>query len=165
MNLRESTRRYILLGLVVLVILGVVVSNVMASGQDEQFSIEDALYQQANQLASAGNFEEASVYINELLKTKPNSEAANYLGALIAVNTGEKEQAAILFQKTLDLNPYRVEEPMFMLQLGESFYQAERYVDARVVLTRCLETGWAPEEFPEYQATVADLLSKIENKL
>lgn len=163
MKFRESTRRYILLGIVIFVVLGVIVAKVLASGQDEQFAKEDLIYQQAMQLSINGNYQEASVYINELLKTQPESEDANYLGGLIAANIGELQQAAILLQKTLDLNPYRVEDSMFMLQLGETLYRVERYDDAKVVLTRCQEAGWAPEEMPNYQTKVTELLSSIEN--
>lgn len=165
MQFRESTRRYILIGMVAFIILGLVVAKVVAKGQDEQFSAEDNLFQQATQFASEGKFEEASSYINELLKTKPDSEDVNYLGGLIAANTGEIEQAAILFQKTLDINPHRVEDAMFMLQFGETLYHIEQYEDAKTVLTRCQESGWAPKEFPNYQAKVTELLNSIEENL
>lgn len=164
MQFRESTRRYILIGIVAFVLLGIIVAKVIASGQDEQFAKEDLLYQHAMQLSLNGNYKEAYVYINELLKTQPNLEDVNYLGGLIAVNVGEINQGAILLQKALDLNPYRVEDAMFMLQLGEVFYRAERYEDAKVVLTRCQETGWSPKEMPNYQTKVAELLSSIEKK-
>lgn len=163
MHLRESTRRYILIGIVVFILLGILVAKVIAKSQDEKFANEDLLYQQAFQLANENKFEEASIYINELLKTQSDSEAANYLGGLIAANTGELQQAASLFQKTLDINPHRVEDAMFMLQFGEMLYNVERYEDARVVLSRCQEAGWAPENYPNYQSKVTELLNSIEN--
>lgn len=163
MQLKESTRRYILLGMIGIIVVGLIVAKVLANNQDEQFTVEQTLYQQASQLASQGNYEEAGLYINEVLKSKPDSEAVNYLGALIASNQGEVEQAAILFQKTLDINPYKVEDALFMLQFGEILYNVERYEDAKVVLTRCQEAGWMPESYPGYQERVAELLSSIEN--
>ncbi|RTQ93149.1 tetratricopeptide repeat protein [Lysinibacillus telephonicus] len=163
MQLRESTRRYILIGMVAFIVIGLFVANVLAKGQDEQFANEDLLFQQATQLANEGNFEEASVYINELIKKESESEDVNYLGGLISANVGEMKQASILFQKVLDINPYRVEDPMFMLQFGETLYKVERYEDAKTVLMRCQEAGWVPEDYPNYQAKVADLLSSIEN--
>lgn len=164
MQLKESTRRYILLGLIGIVVIGLIVANVLANNQDEQFTNEQTLYQQAVQSANQGNYEDASLYIKEVLKNKPNSEDVNYLGALIATNTGDLKQAAILFQKTLDINPYRVEDALFMLQFGEVLYNVERYEDAKIVLTRCQEAGWAPESYPGYQERVTKLLSAIENK-
>ena len=86
------------------------------------------------------------------------------MGGLIAAINQDYKKAAILMQKTLDLNPYKVEDPIFMLQMGEIFYRAERYEDAKVVLTRCKEMGWEPEQFPNYQQKVSELLSSIENQ-
>ncbi len=165
MQFRESTRRYILIGMVAFVLLGIIVAKVVAKNQDEQFAKEDLLFQQATQLSNDGNFEEASVYIEELLKTKSDSEDVNYLGALIAANTGEMKQAAILFQRTLDINPHRVEDPMYMLQFGETLFKVGRYEDAKTVLKRCQESAWAPEQFPNYQTKVTDLLNSIEKNL
>lgn len=163
MQLRESTRRYILLGLIGLIMVGLIVSKVMASNQDEQFAKEDMLYQQASQLFSQGNSSEAAVYIDELLKLQPESEEVNYLGALISASNNKMEKSAILFQKTLDINPYKIEDPVFMLQFGSTLYSVERYEDAKIVLTRCKEAGWAPENYPDYQDRVNELLDSIEN--
>lgn len=162
MQLRESTRRYILLGMVTFIILGVIVAKAMAKSQDEQFATEDLLYQQASQLASEGNFEEASSYINELLKRQPDSEAVNYLGGLIFANKGDMKKSSVLFQKTLDINPHKVDDPMFMLQFGEALFNVKRYEDAKIVLVHCQESSWSPEDYPNYQTRVENLLKSIE---
>ncbi|ATP39027.1 hypothetical protein CSE16_02745 [Solibacillus sp. R5-41] len=163
MNLKESTRKYILLGALLFIIVGLISAKVLANGQDTQFTKEDALYQQAAQLYSDGNYAEALDYMKELLVAQPKSEAVNYLGGLVAANAKEYEQAAILLQKTLDINPHKVEDAMFMLQFGEVLVLAERKEDAKTVLVRCQESAWAPEDFPEYQNRVAELLAQIEN--
>lgn len=163
MRLRESNRRYILFGMVIFIVIGVLVAKVMAYKQDEQFTKEDLLYQQALMLFENGDYESAATYINELLTLEPNSEVVNYIGGLIAASNNELQQAALLMQKTLEINPHRVEDAMFMLQLGEIFYKAEQYEAAKIVLTRCQESNWSPENFPDYQANVAGLLKSIEN--
>lgn len=162
MNLKESSRRYILLGALLFIIAGLIAANVLASGQDKQFTKEDALYQQVAQLYSEKNYEEASVYMKELLKAQPKSEAVNYLGGLVAANMGDNKQAAILLQKALDINPHKVEDAMFMLQFAEVLVLAERNEDAKTVLMRCQESAWAPEEFPEYQNRVTELLAQLD---
>ena len=48
-----------------------------------------------------------------------------------------------------------------MLQFGEVLVIAERKEDARIVLERCRDMGWAPEEYPEYQQRVNELLTQI----
>lgn len=164
MKLTESGRKYILAGIVVFVLIGVFVANVMAGKQDAQFAKEDILYQQAVQLLNDGNFVDAYAAMQELMETQSDSEAANYAGALIAANSGELNQAAISLQKVLDLNPYSVENPVFMLQFGEMLLSTERYEDAKVVLLECQKQGWEPEEYPNYQQRVAELLAQIETK-
>lgn len=163
MQLSESKRKYILLGIVTFIVLGLITAKVFASKQDEGFLKDDMLYQQASQLFQEGNTTDASIVVNELLVRQPKSEVVNYLAGMISANTGEYTQSAILLQKTLDINPHKVEDPMFMLQFGEVLVLAERYEDAKIVLETCREWGWAPEEFPTYQERVTELLTQIEN--
>lgn len=162
MRFKESTRKSILLGVVAFIVIGLVSAKVLAKQQDTEFAMEDLLYQQANQLYSEGNYSEASISINELLLEQPKSEAVNYLGGLIAANNGDYTQSAILLQKTMDINPHKVEDAMFMLQFGEVMFFAERYGDAKTVLIRCQEAGWLPEEYPTYQERITELLTSIE---
>lgn len=162
MEIKESTRKYILIGLVLVIVIGLISAKFLGKKQDEEFAMDDALYQHVSQLYSDGNYEEAAEYSTELLTRQPDAEATNYIGGLIAANTGELEQAAILLQKTLEINPYKVEDPMFMLQLAEVLYGAERYADAQTVLVTCRDKGWAPAELPTYQERVAQLLAEIE---
>lgn len=163
MTFTEPIRKYILSGMVALVIVGLIVANVMASKQDQEFTENETLYNQAIQLHTDGNYEGAWEAISKVLKAEPNSEIANYLAAIISVNKGDSKQAAIYMQKTLDINPHKVEDALFMIQLGEIFVAAERYEEAKIVLQRCKEWGWAPEQMPNYQEQVIALLAQIEN--
>lgn len=164
MRLTESTRKYILFGFVVFIILGVITAKVMAGQQDEDFVSQNTLYQQATQFYSEGNYGEASKELQQLLKKQPNSEIVNYMAALASASNGEVKQSATLMQKVLAINPHKVEDAMFMLQFGEILTLAERYTDAKVVLIRCKQSAWAPAEYPDYQTRVAQLLTEIENK-
>mgnify|MGYP003554169788 CR=1 FL=1 len=164
MKLIESNRKYILAGITAFIVVGLFVANVLANKQDEQFAYEDKLYAHASQLYTDGNYIDAMVTINELLELQPNSQEVNYLGGLTAANAGEYKQSAILLQKTMDINPYKVEDAIFMLQFGEILFLSERYEDAKVVLLECQKQGWEPEEYPNYQQRVTELLAQIEIK-
>ncbi|MEK4282873.1 MULTISPECIES: tetratricopeptide repeat protein [unclassified Ureibacillus] len=164
MKLKELHRKYILLGMIGFIIIGLMVAKVMAKNQDEYFLKNELLYDQVQRLYNEENFEEAAIYIEELLKNQPNSEVVNYMGGLISAINQDYNKAAILMQKALDTNPYRVEDPIFMLQLGEIFFKAERYEDAKTVLIRCQEWWWQPEEYPNYQERVQELLTAIKNQ-
>lgn len=163
MQLTESTRKYILIGLISFIVIGLITAKVFASKQDEEFLKDDILYQQTSQLLEEGNTADASIMINELLVRQPKSEAVNYLAGIISANNRDYKQSAILLQKTLDINPYKVEDPMFMLQFGEVLFLAERYEDTKVVLEKCREWGWIPEEYPTYQERVTELLTQVQN--
>ncbi|MDD1505883.1 hypothetical protein PVA17_24525 [Lysinibacillus sp. CNPSo 3705] len=163
MTFTEPVRKYILSGVVVFVVIGLIGANIMASKQDKIFEKNENLYNQALQLQTDGNYEDAWEPISKVLKAEPNSEIANYLAGIIAVNKGDVKQGAIYMQKTLDLNPYKAEDPVFMIQLGEIFVVTKRFEDAKIVLQRCQESGWVPEEIPNYQEHVATLLAQIEN--
>lgn len=164
MQLKKSTRKYILCAMILFIILGLISTKVLAKKQDEDFLKEDFLFQQAGQLYSQGNYEKASEMIEELLLEKGNSESVNYLAGLIAANKGDFTRAAILLQKTMDINPHKVEDSMFMIQFGETLFYAERFDDAKIVLSRCQAVGWIPDSYPEYQNRVAELLAQIETK-
>lgn len=163
MQFTKPNRKYILFSIVVFIIIGLIAAKVLASEQDKEFLVDDQLYQQASQLYSAGNFAGAEELINDLLLSKPNSEEVNYLGGVITANLGDYKRSVILLQKSLDINPYKAEDPIFMLQFGEALFFVERYEDAKIVLEKCREAGWIPEEYPTYQNHVIELLSQIEN--
>ncbi len=163
MTFNEPVKKYIVSGVVAFIIVGLIVAIVMANKQDEKFAANEALYNQAVQLQSEGNFEDAWEAILTVLEEEPNSEIANYVAAIIAANKNDPKQATIYMQKTLNINPHKVEDPMFMIQLGELFVAVERYEDAKTVLLRCQEWGWVPEEMPNYQDHVTALLAQIEN--
>ncbi|RKJ18746.1 hypothetical protein D7X33_45990, partial [Butyricicoccus sp. 1XD8-22] len=130
MKIRESVRKYIFLGVFCFIVLGILLANILANNQDKQFAMKDVLYQQTLNLVSEGKYNEASQITYDLLNIHQDSSALNYLAGLIAANTGEMEQATIYFQRVLDLNPYRVEEPMFMLQFGETLFKSGSYQNA-----------------------------------
>lgn len=163
MQFTESTRKYILIGFVAFIIVGFITAKVLASKQDEEFVVDDTLYQQASELYNEGKYPAAGELINELLLRQPNSEIVNYLGGLNSANNGDYKQSVVLLQKTLDINPHKVEDPMFMLQFSEALFFAERYNDSKIVLEKCREWGWVPESYPTYQERVMELLTQIEN--
>ncbi|UUV25084.1 MULTISPECIES: M48 family metallopeptidase [Lysinibacillus] len=163
MTFTEPVRKYILSSVVALIVVGIIVATVLANKQDEEFMMDENLYNNAVQLQSSGDLEGAEVVLSQVLKSHSNSEIANYVTGITMAQSGDMNQAAILMQKVLDINPYKVEDPRFMIQLGEIFVGAERYAEAKIVLKRCQESQWTLEDFPNYQEHVASLLAQVEN--
>ncbi|MEK5429835.1 hypothetical protein MKY88_03120 [Lysinibacillus sp. FSL R7-0073] len=163
MTFTESIRKYILSGIVTFVVVGLIVASILASKQDEEFLMSETLYNQAIQLQTDGDLEGSIAMLSEVLKKQPNSEVGNYVAGLINAQNGDMKQASIYMQKVLDINPYKVEDPKFMLQMGEIFLGAEKFEEARIVLLRCQEAQWTLEDIPDYQEYVTSLLAQVEN--
>lgn len=164
MKWNDSSRIYILVGIIIFSLAGLVVANVLAKKQDEQFATNEAIYNEAVQLQQQNDWSGSWEAISKLTNEEANAENVNYLAAIVSANTGEVEQSAKYMQKTLDNNPYKVEDPLFMLQFAEILYGAGKYEEAKVVLARCQEAGWTLESVPTYQARVAELLQQIANQ-
>lgn len=158
----EEVNRKLLLAIIGVMVVGIFAAKWMGNKQDEQFAYEDELYNLVQQYLSSDQVEEAIPYVHELLEIKPNVEAVNYAAALVYSKTGDMKAAAVHMQKALDINPYRVDDAMFMLGFGEMLFFAGRYEDAKMVLIQCQESGWAPETYPDYQLRLEQLLAGIE---
>ncbi len=160
MNLSHSTRKYILIGIVLIVLAGLISACSMGKKQDAAYQINDLEYSQVVQQIQEGNFVGALEASKTLESNQSNSEQVNYMIALAAANSGEIEKGLIHMQKTLDLNPHKVEDSMFMLQLAQFLMIAERTDEAGLVLERCT-TLPTPETYPNYQEDVAQLQQQL----
>lgn len=165
MTLTEPVRKYILSSIVTLVVIGLIVASIQAKKQDEEFFMSESLYNHALQLQTSGDLEGSVIALSQVLKKQPNSEIANYAAGLVLAQNGDLKQAAIHMQKVLDINPHKVEDARFMIQLGEILVGAEKYDEAKIVLLRCQESQWTLEDIPTYQEHVVALLAQIENFL
>lgn len=70
MEFTDKVRTYIFASLVAFVVIGLIVANVMASKQDDNFAMNEALYNQAVQLQTDGNYEGAWEAISKVLKKR-----------------------------------------------------------------------------------------------
>ena len=164
MKIQESTRRYIVGGLTLLVVVGLIVANVMGKKQDTAFQADEAQFYQGAAELQEGQYAEALVTLEGVEKRHRSSEVMNYAIGLAAINTGDAEKAALHYQRALDINPYKVEDAMFMLQYAEVLIFAEKKDEAGQVLEHCA-TFVTPEEFPEYPERVAELQVQLADNL
>lgn len=160
MSLSNTSRKYIFSGFALMVIIGFIAAYFMGKNQDQKFDKEDTLYNALVQHFQEGKYEEALIIADNFKKPQQESEVLNYAIALAAANTGEFEKAVSHMQRTMDLNPHKVEDSMFMLQFAEMLLFSERNDDAEIVLERCT-TLPVPESYPQYMERVQQLLSQI----
>lgn len=160
MIISDSARRYILAFFSLIVVVGLILSSMMGSKQNKEFQSNYELFSHMNQQFQEGNYTEALKYGELLMMNHKSSETVNYLTAVSAVNAGEIDKALLHMQRALDINPYYVENPMFMLQYAEMLIQAEQKDAAIKVLERC-EVLPIPEVYPEYKDHVTHLQEQL----
>ena len=160
MKITDTTMRYIVAGMVVIMLVGLWYASFSGKKQDEQFATEQATYNQALQHLQQGQYDQALPLMKQVEKEQPESMPVKYYTGLTLANTGDWVGAAQEFQKALDLNPYKVEDSMFMLQFAEVLTNANKLDAAKVVLERC-QTLPVPEQMPDYQDRVNAMLTQI----
>ena len=164
MNVSDSARRFIVMGLSLFVILGLIVASIMGSKQDKEFQANDELFGLMAQQLQDGNYSEALSAGELLAENQKSSEKVNYFTALAAMNAEEIDKALVHMQRALDINPHNVENSMFMLQYAEMLIGAEQKVEASQVLERC-EVLPVPEVYPEYKEHVLHLQEQLATQM
>lgn len=156
----DSNRRYFTIGLVLFVIVGLVTASILGKKQDVAFQTESEKYNQVVQQLQDGNYEAALEGTKALEYSRQSSEIVNYIIGLVAVNAGEIDNGIQHLQRVLDINPHKVEDEIFMLQLAEAFVLGDRNDYAQIVLEQC-KLFMAPESYLKYQERVAQLEKQI----
>lgn len=160
MNISDTTMRYIVASTIAVLLLGLGYASFSGKKQDEQFLTEQTTFTQAIQYVQEEQYDQALPLLQQVDNKHANSDVVKYyLGATLA-NLGDWSKASIEYQKILDLNPYKVEDSIFMIQYGNALLNAKKIDEAKVVLERCL-TLQVPEQMPDYQEQVNALLMQI----
>lgn len=160
MKVSDSARKYIVIGLALFVMIGIVTATIMGNRQDIIFQNNNMTYSLMVQQLQEGQYSETLVQADNLIDNQKSSEVVNYLIAIAAINNGETDKATMHMQKVLDLNPYKVEDSMFMLQYAEMLVQAEKKNEAAQVLKRC-EVLRVPENYPDYKERILQLQQQL----
>lgn len=132
----------------------------MGKKQDSSFRTDNELYGLVSQHLELGNYEIALAGSKTLEKSQKSSETVNYLIGIAAVNSGELAKGIQHLQRVLEINPYKVEDSLFMLQYAEALVLAEKSYEAGLVLERCM-TLPPPESYPKYQERIAELQEQL----
>ncbi|ALF08820.1 tetratricopeptide repeat protein [Parageobacillus thermoglucosidasius] len=159
MEIKEGHVRYIVIGMIIVIILSFWYAHIAGKKQDEQYLKSYNQFNQAVQLMTKNQFAEAKPLLKEVEEKHPNSALVKrYLGLTLA-NAGELKPAITKMKTALNLNPYLVEDPIFMLQFAEILVFAGEKKEARLVLERC-KTLPPPADMPDYQQKVDALVQE-----
>jgi predicted Zn-dependent protease len=159
MEIKESYVRYIVIGMIIVIILGFGYTHIAGKKQDEQYLKSYNQFNQAVQLMTKNQFLEAKPLLKEIERKHPNSALVKHYLGLTLANTGELKPAIKEMKTALNLNPYLAESPIFMLQFAEILTFAGEKKEARLVLERC-KTLPPPASIPNYQQKIDALIQE-----
>lgn len=160
MSLNASSRKYVMLGFALLIVCGLITASFMGKKQDNSFRTDNELYSLVTQQLEKGNYEIALAGSKTLEKSQQSSESVNYLIGIAAINSGEMTKGVQHLQRVIEINPYKAEDSLFMLQYAEALVLAEKSSEAGLVLERCMLLP-PPESFPDYQERIAELQQQL----
>lgn len=160
MKIDEPIRRYIFSGMILLVVVGFIIAIILGNKQDRTFQKNEELYRQMLNQIQETQYDEALLIGEELINNHRKSDAIYYLMGLAAANSGDVELASEYLRKSLDVNPYQVEDPMFMLQYGEILLFEGKNDEASLVLEHCMVLS-PPETYPDYLTKVEELQKQL----
>ena len=150
MEVKVKYMRYIVASIIVLLIIGLSYTSYLGKKQDEKFESNETTYNKALQYMEQGEFTKALPLLKRVEKEQYDSMIVKYNIGIALANTGNWDRAIQEFQNSLDLNPYKVEEPVFMMQFATLLINEGKYDEAKKVLERC-KTLPAPEQIPDYK--------------
>lgn len=137
-KVKKSYMNFILTAFILLICVVISVLQNEAKKQNEVLMSDFLLYQQADSLLKDGKIDEVLPPLEEL-HTKYNNDynISNRLG-YVYFNVEKIDTALILYNKTLDLNPYLVENKDFMYQYAIVLANNYQYDNAFLVIDRLL---------------------------
>lgn len=160
MKITDTAIRYAVVGIVAILFLGLGYASFSGKEQDKQFFSEQVTYNQALQYIQEEQYDQALPILQQVEKKNPKSTVVKYYLGTTLANTGEWSSAVREYQNILDLNPYKVEDAMFMIQFANVLINADKLEEAKLVLERC-QTLSNPDQMPDYQEQVNALLMQI----
>ncbi|MFC4410003.1 hypothetical protein ACFOZY_06065 [Chungangia koreensis] len=139
-----------------ILIIGIFTSITLSNNQDHKFIELQMRYNEGLEYFNNKEYENAYNSLNQIVDEFPDSEPVNYLYAISAVNTFHFKESLIYMERALDINPYNVENPVFMIQYAEILINADKIEEAKLVIehSKNLEQ---PTNFPNFQERLKEL--------
>jgi len=160
MNITDKSIRFIVVIMVVLILFGLGFTSFASEKQDEKFANDQAMYHQALQYIQSGENDKALLSLKKINLEYPTSTSVKYYTGLALLNNGEVNSAVNEFQRLIEINPYMIEDSIFMIVFARALVSTEKFEDAKLVLERC-KTLQIPEEIPDYLEQVNELLTLV----
>ncbi|HHY71910.1 MAG TPA: tetratricopeptide repeat protein [Bacillus bacterium] len=158
MNYMSSkTIQNIFYGTVILVIIGLVYTNIAGNKQDKTFKADSEQYEQALQMIQSEAVATGIEMLNELTAKYPEEYALYYQLGLAYSATTDYQKAALNFQKAIDSRPALLQDTQFTFRMGEALFHIGELETSQKYLSMPV-----PESF---QAEKDRLLQEIQKQI
>lgn len=135
---KKEYTNYFVTGFILLVAITLVFIQNEAQNQNEKLQRDFSLYQEANSYLQKGETEVIIDTLSELHKTYSDDFNISYGLAFSYLNNGNYEAALPMYTRSLDLNPYLVENIDFIYQYALAFSNNKQYENAIAVIDQLL---------------------------
>lgn len=150
---------YFVTAFILLLSIVLIITHNKASKQDENYLKDFTLYQEAESHLEAGNINEAILILENLNLNNDDEYNLTYRLGYSYLSVENYRSALTMYTKSIDLNPYLVENNEFMYQYAIILANNEQYDSAILVIDRLL-TLPMDETFKK---TVTELIDSISN--
>lgn len=155
--MRVNKGKYISYCIILFVLVGIISTNVIGKKQDEVYKQDYYQHQKAIELLGKGQFEQGVKILKDLIIKYPDEFELYYKVGLVYSEKKDYENAAIYYQKAIDIRPALLKDTTFTFRMGESLYNINQFEIAKQYLLLPV-----PEQF---QIQKDELLKLIENKI
>lgn len=135
---KKDYTNYFITAFVLIVLIIIIFTQNEAKDQDEILLKDYSLYQEVNTILQQGHTEHLIEPLEELSKIYNSDYNITYELGYAYLNNGMYDAALPLYTKTLDLNPYLVENKDFMYQYATVLSNNKQFDNAIIVIDRLL---------------------------
>lgn len=138
-KLKKNYQNYIVIAFIILVLTLLIRVENEAQNEDIILLNDYSLYKEADSLLQEGNIESVIPMLEELYKTYNDDYNISYRLGYTYLTTDNYDAALVMYTKSLDLNPYLVENKDFLYEYAIILEYNEQHDDAILVIDRLLE--------------------------
>lgn len=159
----DRIRVQVFIGIIGIILIGLLYSNIMGNKQNEEFKKDYLLYQSSLTMLQENQGVEAKKVLTTLAEKYPNQYIISRYAGLAYAMIGENQAAETYYQKAIDQRPFLQVDPMFILQFGEIAYFNENYAKAKAYLVESKRYSANKQYFQNIDGKLADIELKINN--
>ncbi|WP_231584141.1 tetratricopeptide repeat protein [Domibacillus indicus] len=162
MKLTDSSIRYIVAGIFLCLAIALIYTHFSGEKQDEKVTEIYYTYQQAFELLQQGQYAQALPLLEQVKAEEPDSVPVTHYLGMSYVNTNELSKASRAYKQVVELNPYKIEDALFMIQFADVLTLNGEKEEALTVLAQCKNLP-VPASMPDYQEQVAAKMKELKN--